>query len=97
MRFSTAFALLAAAAVPALASPAKRQTFLPPALNSPGSIAAPANGTRAEAGDTIYLREGTYAPDTNIQVGKSGTSSAPITVKPYEGEKVIVDGENMPG
>lgn len=51
----------------------------------------------AAAGDTIYLREGTYAPDVNIQVTKSGSSGSPIVIRPYEGEAVIVDGENMPG
>ncbi|KAI9903055.1 hypothetical protein N3K66_002407 [Trichothecium roseum] len=84
------------------AGAAARDIFVSPDGSGSGTLDAPFGSIQdavddAEAGDTIYLREGTYAPDTNIQIGKSGTSSAPITVKPYEGEKVIVDGENMPG
>src|SRR5699024_9620127 len=51
----------------------------------------------ASAGDTIFLLEGTYAPSANIQVSTSGERTAPISVRPYEGAKVIIDGENMPG
>jgi hypothetical protein len=65
-------------------------------LESPyGSIQAAVDA--AAAGDTIFLRGGTYAPSTNIQVGKSGTRTAPISVRPYQNEKVIIDGEKMPG
>lgn len=65
-------------------------------IGSPyGSIQSAVNA--AAAGDTIYLRAGTYAPSTNIQVGKSGTRTSPIRVRPYQSEKVIIDGENMPG
>lgn len=53
--------------------------------------------TKAVAGDTIYLRGGTYAPSANIQVGKSGSSSKRYTVRPFGSEKVIIDGRNMPG
>jgi hypothetical protein len=51
---------------------------------------------RAQPGDTIYLRGGTYAPSTNIQILKNGTASAPITMRNYNNERVIIDGENMP-
>ncbi|KAH7374697.1 pectin lyase fold/virulence factor [Plectosphaerella cucumerina] len=65
-------------------------------LESPyGSIQTAVNA--AAAGDTIFLRAGTYAPSSNIQVGKSGTRTSPITVRPYNSEKVIINGENMPG
>lgn len=65
-------------------------------LESPyGSIQTAVNA--AAAGDTIFLRAGTYAPSSNIQVGKSGTRTSPITVRPYNTEKVIINGENMPG
>lgn len=60
-----------------------------------GSIQSAVNA--AAAGDTIYLRQGTYAPSANIQFSKSGTATSPISVRPYQGEKVIIDGENMPG
>src|SRR4051812_7591932 len=43
----------------------------------------------AEAGTTIHLREGTYAPDTNIQLLQSGTESQPITLQNYEGEHAV--------
>ncbi len=65
-------------------------------LDSPyGSIQTAVNA--AAAGDTIFLRGGTYAPSANIQVAKSGTRTSPISVRPYQSEKVIIDGENMPG
>jgi hypothetical protein len=67
-----------------------------------GTISAPYKSIQvavnaAKAGDIIYLRGGTYAPSANIQVSKSGTASAPITVRPYGSEVVVIDGENMPG
>ncbi|KAK6581646.1 hypothetical protein PZA11_005343 [Diplocarpon coronariae] len=67
-----------------------------------GTLAAPYRGIqmavdKAVAGDTIYLRGGTYSPTTNIQIkSKSGTVSAPITLSSYNGEKVIIDGEGLP-
>jgi len=51
---------------------------------------------KAVAGDTIYLRAGTYSPTTNIQIKKSGTSSAYYTLSAYSTEKVIIDGEALP-
>lgn len=47
-------------------------------------------------GNTIYIRGGTYAPSTNIQILKNGTAGQPITVRPWSNERVIIDGENMP-
>jgi pectin methylesterase-like acyl-CoA thioesterase len=60
-----------------------------------GSIQAAVNA--ATAGDNILLRAGTYEPTTNIQITKSGTSTSPITLRSYEEENVILDGENIPG
>lgn len=60
-----------------------------------GSIQSAVNA--AAAGDTILLRAGTYKPTTNIQITKSGTRTAPITLRSYENEKVILDGESLPG
>ncbi|OBT81774.1 hypothetical protein VE02_09665 [Pseudogymnoascus sp. 03VT05] len=60
-----------------------------------GSIQSAVNA--AVAGDNILLRAGTYKPTTNIQVTKSGTHTAPITLRSYEKEKVILDGESLPG
>lgn len=51
----------------------------------------------AAAGDTIYLRAGTYSPTTNIQIKKSGTATSPITLRSYKEESVIIDGEGLPG
>jgi hypothetical protein len=50
----------------------------------------------AQPGHTIYIRGGTYAPSTNIQILKNGTSSQPITMRNYNNERVVIDGENMP-
>ncbi|KAI1280009.1 family 9 polysaccharide lyase [Xylaria sp. FL0933] len=65
-------------------------------IDSPyGSIQTAVNA--ASAGDTIYLRAGTYSPTTNIQITKSGTVASPITLRSYNNEKVIIDGEALPG
>ncbi|KAL2788523.1 hypothetical protein BJX66DRAFT_327080 [Aspergillus keveii] len=67
-----------------------------------GTIGAPLQSIQlavdqASAGDTIYLRGGTYSPTSNIQITKSGTASAPYVLRAYEGEAVIIDGEDLPG
>lgn len=41
-------------------------------------------------GDTIYLRGGTYTGDFTALF--AGTEANPITVQPYPGERVIIDG-----
>ena len=51
---------------------------------------------RAVAGDTVYLRGGTYAQTTNIQIKKSGTASKQYTLRAYQSEVPIVDGEALP-
>lgn len=66
-----------------------------------GSITSPLNSIQsavdvATAGSTIYLRAGTFALTTNVQIKKSGTLSAPYTVSAYGTEKVIIDGEGLP-
>lgn len=69
-----------------------------------GSISSPlkdiqAAVSKAVAGDTIYLRGGTYSPTTNIQItsAKKGTASAPFTLSAYGTERVIIDGEALTG
>ncbi|KAI7330462.1 hypothetical protein KC315_g5667 [Hortaea werneckii] len=67
-----------------------------------GTLAAPFRSIqvavdKVSAGDTIYLRGGTYSPPTNIQIKKSGTSSARITLAAYQSEVPIVDGEALKG
>jgi len=66
-----------------------------------GTLAAPLRNIQravdlAQPGYTIFVRGGTYAPSTNIQILKNGTSSQPITMRNYSNERVILDGENMP-
>ncbi|MEV4173108.1 right-handed parallel beta-helix repeat-containing protein [Nonomuraea sp. NPDC049709] len=68
---------------------------------NPGTQASPLRTIQravdlAQPGHTIVIRGGTYAPSTNIQLVKSGTASRPITMTAHEGERVIIDGENMP-
>jgi hypothetical protein len=48
------------------------------------------------AGGTIAVRGGTYALATNIQITKSGTAGAPITLTSHQGERVTIDGEALP-
>ncbi|KAM0324674.1 hypothetical protein ACHAQA_008067 [Verticillium albo-atrum] len=79
-----------------------RDIFVSPSGSGTGTLAAPYGSIQAAvnaaaAGDTIFLRAGTYAPSANIQVAKSGTRTSPISVRPYQTEKVIINGENMPG
>lgn len=45
----------------------------------------------ASAGDTIYLREGTYDFSSKLSISESGTSSAMITVSGYAGETAVLD------
>jgi uncharacterized protein YraI len=67
-----------------------------------GSITSPLKSIQsavnvATAGSTIYLRAGTYALTTNIQIkSKSGTASSPYVLSAYGTEKVVIDGEGLP-
>ncbi|CEL60903.1 hypothetical protein RSOLAG1IB_04142 [Rhizoctonia solani AG-1 IB] len=89
-----------------LAAPVEKRAtaiYVSPSGNdsNAGTLAAPLKSiqtaiNKAVAGDTIYLRGGTYSLTTNIQVTKSGTSSAPYTITNYQSEKVIIDGEGLP-
>ena len=45
------------------------------------------------AGDATYVRAGTYRE--TITPGRSGTSMAPITFQPYNGESVTVNGADL--
>jgi hypothetical protein len=45
-----------------------------------------------QAGDTLFVRGGVYY-EKIVRTGNSGTEEAPITVKAYPGEKVIVQGD----
>jgi hypothetical protein len=68
---------------------------------NPGTLSQPLRTVQravdlAQPGNTILLRGGTYAPSSNIQLLKNGTTSQPITLSNYNGERAIIDGENMP-
>ncbi|MFF3438061.1 CBM35 domain-containing protein [Streptosporangium sp. NPDC002721] len=68
---------------------------------APGTQASPLRTIQravdlAQPGHTIVIRGGTYAPSTNIQILKNGTPGQPITMRNQEGERVVIDGENMP-
>lgn len=43
-----------------------------------------------EAGDTLYLRDGTYYE--HAVLSQSGTEDAPITIQSYPGESAVIDG-----
>ena len=43
-----------------------------------------------EAGDTLYLREGSYFE--NVYCAVAGTEEQPITIRAYPGERVVIDG-----
>lgn len=92
-----------AAVLTALASTVQcKDIYVSPSGTGSGSQTAPYGSIQsavnaAAAGDTIYLRAGTYKPTTNIQITKSGTRTSPITLRSYEKEKVIIDGEGLPG
>ncbi|MFF4272880.1 right-handed parallel beta-helix repeat-containing protein [Streptomyces sp. NPDC001536] len=47
-------------------------------------------------GDTIAVRGGTYALTDNVTITTSGTASQPISLGAYQGERVVVDGEQLP-
>jgi hypothetical protein len=52
--------------------------------------------TLATPGTTIALRGGTYQFGTNVRITKDGTSASPYTITSYNGERVTLDGENLP-
>ena len=49
-----------------------------------------------QPGGTIAVRGGTYRPSVTIKITKNGSSSQPITLTNFNGERAIIDGENMP-
>lgn len=48
---------------------------------------------KAQAGDTIDIRAGTYTERLHIQ--KPGTTDAPIVIAAHEGEQPVIDGANL--
>lgn len=69
--------------------------------NAVGTLTAPIKSIQSAidkvtAGSTIYLRGGSYALTTNLQISGVGTSSAPFTMRAYNNENVVIDGEALP-
>jgi hypothetical protein len=71
--------------------------FVSPSGNDswPGSIAQPWRtvahaATTAIAGDTVYLRAGTYVE--RLAPAHSGSAGAPISFVAYQSEKAVIDG-----
>ncbi len=65
--------------------------------NNPGSMDKPWKRlsyavTQLHAGDTLYMRAGTYGGHFYIE--NSGTQASPIVITNYNGEEVVVDGVN---
>jgi hypothetical protein len=48
---------------------------------------------KVKAGDTIYIRTGTYSERLHIQ--KPGTTSEPILIAAYQNEKPVLEGGNL--
>jgi hypothetical protein len=93
----------------ALAAPAPAQAAPPPVLVvSPTGDDTAAGGWRtplgtiqhavdlATPGTTILLRGGTYPLTENVQILSSGTRDAPITLTAVPGERVLIEGEELP-
>ncbi|MFL5998726.1 MAG: right-handed parallel beta-helix repeat-containing protein [Streptomyces sp.] len=68
--------------------------------SAPGTLAQPLRTVQravdlAKPGDTIAVRAGTYALTDNITIAASGTASQPISLGAYQGERVVIDGEQL--
>ncbi|MFF7277998.1 right-handed parallel beta-helix repeat-containing protein [Streptomyces griseorubiginosus] len=92
----------------ALALPAPQASAAPTTLvvatngndTAPGTLAQPLRTVQravdlAKPGDTIAVRAGTYALTDNITIATSGTPSQPISLGAYQGERVVIDGEQL--
>jgi len=49
-----------------------------------------------QAGDTIFVRGGTYKPNQQTVFRTNGNANAYIVLKSYPGEKPVIDAENLP-
>lgn len=60
-------------------------------IDNPYDLITCLTQTYVKAGDTIWLRGGTY-PITNLAVSLAGVSGKPLLVKAYAGESPVIDG-----
>ncbi len=93
--------MLVAGALAAPAAPATLYVAPTGSDSNTGSLTAPLATIQkavglVTAGGTISVRGGTYSLTTNVQITKSGTASAPITLTGYPGERVVLDAEALP-
>src|SRR3954463_6628037 len=107
MRVNTAIwtaALVGAALVLPVTEASAAPTTLIVATNgsdsAPGTLAQPLRTVQravdlAKPGDTVAVRGGTYALTDNITITSSGTASQPIALGAYQGERVVIDGEQL--
>lgn len=70
------------------------QTSTP--LNGTAACSIGSANKYAMAGDTVYLRGGTYTGDNFINPSNSGESGSPVTFAAYNDEKVIVNTQRVP-
>jgi hypothetical protein len=49
----------------------------------------------AQAGDTVYVKEGTYYE--RVKIRNSGTADNPIVISAYPGERPVIDGQYQGG
>ncbi len=63
-------------------------------LNTPYATVTKAI-SMANAGDIIYIREGSYAYSAKISLSRNGTVDSPIKMQAYQEEKVVIDFSSM--
>ncbi|SDM32802.1 Protein of unknown function [Streptomyces sp. cf386] len=69
--------------------------------SAPGTLDRPLRTVQravdlAKPGDVIAVRGGTYTLTDNITITTSGTAALPIALGAYQGERVVIDGEQLP-
>ncbi|HEX6099079.1 MAG TPA: right-handed parallel beta-helix repeat-containing protein [Thermoanaerobaculia bacterium] len=93
------FSTLAILALGATAHAADRYVSLSGNDANAGTLAAPLRtitqaAALAQPGDTIHVRAGVY--NERVKIYSKGTAAARITFKPYNNEKVTLDGATVP-